>query len=369
MQLRDFLVAVGETYNPAAGFDTPAQALLRSAASELAGYGPADFVIQASGGQYPIGTTDTPWVGFFDPDHSRSPQEGLYVVWLLQASRQAWTLSINMGTERLSAQFKAQDDASPARAPREQRVRAALATEAAAIRQRVTPELIAAWDSSIDLASSGMRQRRYVAATVVGRTYPLPNLPSDAELRADLERICILLQEAVHARRALAVLEAGAISSASATPSSMDPREYVFNPGVDSPGNVSLPKRPIFRTPRHEGGLRRYGEWLLGRGLEVATNVYPRDFVVLGDPQWIGEYKVVYGEQVVRATREAHSQLKEYRHFLYPPESTVQLLAVFSAPVTDRRVDWLNTEGIAVAWWSGSSWMGCSLARVAGLGV
>ena len=127
VKLRDFLEAVGRTYDPAGGFNTPAQALLRSAHTELADYAPADFVIRASGGQRPLRTTDTPWVGFFDPDDAR-PQEGLYVVWLLRADRQAWTLSINMGTEKRSARLKEIDAVSGTRGLREPRylVRAVL---------------------------------------------------------------------------------------------------------------------------------------------------------------------------------------------------------------------------------------------------
>jgi hypothetical protein len=98
--------------------------------------------------------------------------------------------------------------------------------------------------------------------------------------------------------------------------------------------------------------------------------VHPRDFIIHGTPGWLGEYKVVYGRDVTRATREAHSPLKEYRHFIYPDQSGKPgLLAVFSAPITDRRVAWLNAEGIAVAWEEDSQWRGCPLARAAGLGV
>ena len=367
MQLREFLLAVGETYDPAAGFDTPAQHLLSHAATELTGTGPADFLIRASGGQNPIGATDTPWVGFFDPDESTSPMEGLYVVWLLRASRDAWTLGVNIGTERLSARLKAQDLLQPGGPPREPRVRSALAAEATAIRQHMPPSVVAGWDTSIDLASTGTRQRRYVAATVLARTYPLATLPDEPTLQADLAAMCMALQEAVRSKRALAVVDPGTISTASATTTLTDTREYVFSPGIDTPGSVALPTVPIERTPRHESGLRRYGQWLVDRGIDVATNVHPRDFIVRQSPEWIGEYKVVYGSQVARATREAHSQLKEYRHFLYPPGSGVQLLAVFSAAVTDRRVAWLNSEGIAVVWWSGVAWVGCPIAKDAGL--
>src|SRR5262245_1555649 len=103
MLLRDHLLSVGVNYDAAAGFDAAPQELLRKASAHLAGYGPADFVVKASGGQHPLRTTSTPWIGFFNPDESTNPQTGLYVVWILQADRHAWTLSVNMGTERRSA--------------------------------------------------------------------------------------------------------------------------------------------------------------------------------------------------------------------------------------------------------------------------
>jgi hypothetical protein len=366
VKLRDFLETVGRTYDPAAGFNTSAQALLRSAQPEFADYAPTDFVIRASGGQRPLRTTDTPWVGFFDPDESTGPQEGLYVVWLLRADRQAWTLSINMVTERRSAQLKEIDAVSGTHVPREPRVRAGLAAEALAIRERMDPELTLPWETAIDLASNGRRQRRYEAAAVVARTYLLAALPTDDALRSDLAAICRALEDAIRAKRELALTEPGLISTSSAVPP-RDDREYAFSPGTDV--ETVVQRRSIVRRPRHEGGLQRYGEWLISTGAEVATNVYPRDFIVRGEVEWIGEYKVVYGANAARATREAHSQLREYRYFGYPADASVRLLAVFSSEVTDRRVAWLNSEGIAVVWWTGARWAGCPLARTAALGT
>jgi hypothetical protein len=366
VKLRDFLETVGRTYDPAAGFNTSAQALLRSAQPEFADYAPTDFVIRASGGQRPLRTTDTPWVGFFDPDESTGPQEGLYVVWLLRADRQAWTLSINMVTERRSAQLKEIDAVSGTHVPREPRVRAGLAAEALAIRERMDPELTLPWETAIDLASNGRRQRRYEEAAVVARTYLLAALPTDDALRSDLAAICRALEDAIRAKRELALTEPGLISTSSAVPP-RDDREYAFSPGTDV--ETVVQRRSIVRRPRHEGGLQRYGEWLISTGAEVATNVYPRDFIVRGEVEWIGEYKVVYGANAARATREAHSQLREYRYFGYPADASVRLLAVFSSEVTDRRVAWLNSEGIAVVWWTGARWAGCPLARTAALGT
>jgi hypothetical protein len=113
---------------------------------------------------------------------------------------------------------------------------------------------------------------------VLGRTYPVHSLPDDDILRADLAQVCLLLQEAVRAKHQLAVVDPGSISTASAVPQLPPTREYIFNPETDKKTSIAPRRRSIERTPRHEGGLRRYGEWLIGRGFKVATNVHPRDF-------------------------------------------------------------------------------------------
>lgn len=367
MLLREYLLAVGSGYDRRAGFDTDAQRLLARAADHLGEYGPADFLIRASGGQNPLGTTDTPWIGFFNPDESTSPQAGLYVVWILRADGSAWTVSVNMGTERLYRNLTQHDKEAPSRVPRESRVLHLLRTEAAAIRSRLPTGTTSEWDSSIDLRGGGTRQRRYEAATVLARTYSLPELPSEESLRSDIGKLCVALDDAIRVRGELAVTDPGSISTASKTMPSQDLREYIFSPGVDSPSVIPPTSRPIQRTPRHETGLRRYGEWLIGHGEQVATNVHPLDFIVGRELEWIGEYKVVYGANVARASREALSQLKEYQFFRSGTADTLPLLAVFSAPITERRVRWLNSEGVAVVWREQDDWLGCPIAIREGL--
>lgn len=191
-------------------------------------------------------------------------------------------------------------------------------------------------------------------------------MPRVDVLRQDLYDMCILLQEATRAKRDLDAAGWEVVSDTSPRQPRQDLRDPVFETGTDRTTTSLLPERLMKRSLRHEGGLSRYGEWLQTRGFRPATKVYPRDFIILGTPEWLGEYKVVYGLDVVRATREAHSQLKEYSYFRYCTAKP-GLLAVFSAPIGDRRVDWLNAEGIAVVWEQDRKWHGCSIARSAGL--
>ncbi|WP_158610912.1 MrcB family domain-containing protein [Micromonospora endolithica] len=370
LRLDEYLRVVANGYDYHAGFDTKQQRLLRDAATHLAAYGPADFIVKGSGGQKPLGTTPTPWIGFFDPDESTTPMRGLYVVWILQSSGNGWTLSLNMGTEKRALEVKATNVRRGSVPSRESMVRDSLRTEATTIRRELPSDVSAGWDATIDLQSDGTRQLRYESACILSKTYPLQAFPDDANLTTDLDRACLALQEAVKAKRKLAVTKPGSISTTSATVVDYAQREPVFAPGRDQATTTVFSKESIKRSPRHEGGLRRYGIWLQERGFRPATNVHPRDFVIPGSPGWLGEYKVVYGSDVARATREAHSQLKEYSYFLYDDSSEKPgLLAVFSSPITDRRVAWLNAEGIAVVWDEGRKWKGCPLAQGAGLAI
>lgn len=81
---------------------------------------------------------------------------------------------------------------------------------------------------------------------------------------------------------------------------------------------------------------------------------------------WLAEYKVVYGDDDTRATREAHSQLKEYSCFLHTT-SKPGLLAVFSAAVSEERIRWLHHEGVESVWFHEGAWRGTGPAVDAGL--
>jgi hypothetical protein len=372
MELRSFLLAVASSYDAAGGFDTPAQQLLASARTDLAKSAPTDFVIKASGGQRPLRTTDTPWIGFFDPEETTSPMNGLYVVWILQPSKANWTLSVNMGTEARAKAMSAMAKPPDVRS-KEEWICAAIADEAEAIRRALPAHIRDSWEPTIDLQSgtlkSGMRQRRYESGAVLAKTYPADQLPADQVLQGDLDRLCIALQECVAVKQALAATTPDVISTKSASVRSRREADLVFAPGTDKPIYVKVDSPWIRRAPQHEGGLRRYGEWLISKSLVPATNVHPRDLTVVTDREWVVEYKVVYGEDVTGATRDALSQLKEYRYFLYPSEEQVGLLAVFSRPIGGPRIEWLNSEGVAVTWFEDETWRGCPLAVGAGLGA
>jgi hypothetical protein len=368
MRLHDMLSEIGETYDQKAGFETAAQMLLRTAAQELDKYAPIGYQIRASGGQYPLGTTTTPWIGFFDPEETTGPQEGLYVVYLLRADGSAWTLSANMGTERLARHIRSSADAAVKIFGIEREVLNRLHVEATAIRAALPLDVHKLWDPSIDLRSKGVRQARYEAAAILGRTYELASFPEEERLHSELRLLLKAYEQAVQAKRQLAVTDPGSISTASSTadPGYEENIEYMFSPGTDVPAEVHG-KAVYRRTPRHETGIQLYGQWLIERGHKVSTKVHPRDLVIQSNATtWLGEYKVVYGGNDTRASREAHSQLKEYSYFLHPA-SNPPLVAVFSEPIRAEKVGWLLNEGIESVWFGGATWQGTPGAVKAGL--
>ena len=91
MDLGDFIRQVGGSDHRLAGLGTPTQLLLRNAGRALAEHSPGGLLVIGSGGK---GTaTFTPWVGFFDPDVTVTPEEGIYVVYLFSADLTAVQLS------------------------------------------------------------------------------------------------------------------------------------------------------------------------------------------------------------------------------------------------------------------------------------
>lgn len=367
IDLRSLLSRVGQDYRREDGFETDSQALLRDVPSILAPYAPLGYIVRGSGGQYPLNTTETPWVGFFDPDETRSATQGLYVVYLLRADRSAWELTLLMGTEQRAKDAALQRGLGSPRGT-EASVRDALRAETSRIRSELTSDLANAWGETIDLRSSGTRQLRYEASTILARAYPLPLQAADEELAADLSEMLELYERAVAAKRRLAVLDPREVSTKSSTvPDNDDSIEYEFEPGEDRAVVVKT-RGGYRRSPRHESGLRLYGDWLRSQDYDLSTRVHPRDLVVrTPSGAWLVEYKVVYAGGETRATREALSQLKEYAYFLYPASQQPTLLAAFSQPIPPQRLSWLLSEGVQAVWFEDGMWLGSEGSVSAGM--
>lgn len=119
--------------------------------------------------------TFTPWIGLFR--YGARPQTGIYPVYFLSAAGSYVVLSLQFGTEHLAM--------------------AQIENEAVSLRSRLTQRTLAHFEPSIDLEHNGYRQRKYVTAHLVGRSYLSCDLPSESDLVEDLRRMETALTEAV----------------------------------------------------------------------------------------------------------------------------------------------------------------------------
>jgi hypothetical protein len=352
LDISTFIKAVAADYDRHAGLATRTQDLLRRAGTHLQSHVPGGLRIAGSGGK---GTaTLTPWVGFFDPDETTSPEEGLYVVYLFSADLQRVSLMLLQGITRLDRELGH-------RAAREH-----LASEATAIRAAIPQEALDGLDTSVDLASSGYRQLAYSSACVAAKTYAIGTLPPEQQLRQDLLGMLGLYQEAVEVKRQLALRGATSSTRAAAAQQESartDPLAY-FRPKDDSDYVTRLQGRELVKSRRHERLIREYGEWAESRGFLPSTSEHPKDLVLRReDNEWLVEAKVLYRGNATSAVRAALGQLFQYRHFLCRDDSPPRLVALFAEPVGDAYVGFLEGMGIATVWKEDGIWQGSPSAR------
>ena len=125
MNVSDYFLEVAATYDRREAMSSSAQNTLKRAPELLAEHAPAGIFIQGSGGKGLA--THTPWVGFFNPDETDTPQRGLYVVYLFSEDMERLVLTLNQGMEYLRRRHG------------NTRARALLARDAEAIRTRFLP--------------------------------------------------------------------------------------------------------------------------------------------------------------------------------------------------------------------------------------
>jgi hypothetical protein len=78
------------------------------------------------------------------------------------------------------------------------------------------------------------------------------------------------------------------------------------------------------------------------------------------------EAKVLYQGNATNAVRAAFGQLFAYRHFLYQ-KLQPQLVALFSEPIGDGYVAFLEACGIASVWKESRGWAGSATATSWGI--
>jgi len=348
MDLSDFILDVAATYDRADGLDTPTQHLLRAAPEHLAEHVPEGTKVVGSGGKGMA--TYTPWVGFFDPDETSSPQYGVYVVYLFSEDLEHVTLTLNQGMERLRKDYG------------DKVARELLRAEAAAIRALLDPESLRGLNLGMDLGSKGQRQLAYEAGCVASIAYETGTLPPEGSLRADLARIMDVYREAVVARQASLMLTSDRGSSGMADPTAGGLLAD-FRPKDAGDYIARLSGKTMTKSRKHEDLVHRFGQHAAGNGYKVATP-HPRDLTLRRNgTEWLIEAKVLYRGNATEAVRGAIGQLMTYRYFLYRDQPAPELMALFNEDVGAAYCDLLESLGIAVAWPDGSGWR-CSASAL-----
>jgi hypothetical protein len=351
MDVRDFIVDVATGYNRLDGLATPTQQLLRSAGQELAEHVPGGLQVIGSGGKG--SATFSPWVGIFDPDETASPQRGFYVVYLFSEDLETVALSLNQGIEELTRQIGVAG------------ARRRLAADARAIRKRLDESLIDL-DPEMYLGSVGYRQRAYEAGNIVARTYWVDALPNEETLRADLHRFLEIYQLAIAAKRELLLTSPGLIATSSPiVERATDDPLRDFKPKDDGDYVSHIEGRRLVKSRRHERLVADYGAWAASYGWRPSTGEHPKDIVLRGPGgTWIVEAKVIRRGNATEAVRTCLGQLYTYHHFL-PSDPGTRLVGLFSEPIGDAFVSFLEECHVASVWKDGHSWSGSPSALMA----
>jgi hypothetical protein len=349
--LRTLIEQVATTYDRNDSMVSDAQRLLRSAATDLASLA-RGYKIVGSGG---MGQgAHVPWIAVFDPDETTNATRGLYVVYLFAADMSTISLSLNQGVTEARSKWGGQ-------------ARDRLAEQATAIRDGLEASLTDGLAPAIDLKHSSQLPRLYEAGNIAARTYQVDSLPTESDLRADLQRFIQLYQVAIDVRNELAVSTPTVIVSPG--PQLTPESQGEFKPKNSDDYEQTIEARTIRKTRKHEALVEKYGKYLKDAKFKRRTDVHPRDLVATRNgSEWLIEAKIVRKGNGVYATREAIGQLLMYRKVCYPTPAGVRMLALFNEPVGDLCVELLEDLQIASVWQDDDGqWIGSPTAHAAGL--
>lgn len=352
VRLGEYLAQVANTYNRFDGLSTPTQVMLKEAHHHLKEHVPPGLEIKGSGGKGVA--THTPWIGFFNPDETDTPQRGIYVVFLFSADLEELVLTLNQGMEYLRKELG------------DKPARDRLSCDAGAIRTEL--ERIGAvadrWDKDMDLRSRGTRQLAYVAGNIASVTYEVGDLPEEERLAADLDEILMIYERAIDVKQNLLLEAPGIISTPSSRKvsgrSAADPLAG-FKPKSASDYTASLAGRVLTKSRRHERVVVEFSEHCKAQGFDTTTP-HPCDLVVhTGKSVYLVEVKIVYRGNVTTAVRDAVGQLLAYSYFLFPDEKP-KLVAVFSEAIGSGYEIFLKGLGISAVWWENDKWTSSSIS-------
>jgi 5-methylcytosine-specific restriction enzyme A len=117
-----------------------------------------------------------PWISVFDPAITTTATSGYYVVYLFHANQPIVHLSLNQGTTKVREEFGS-------------RTREILQDRADLMRKRVAEFVQSLAVTEIELGSDARLPGDYVAGHALGKAYRLDTLPTESNLRSDLQTI------------------------------------------------------------------------------------------------------------------------------------------------------------------------------------
>ncbi|MFJ4843895.1 MrcB family domain-containing protein [Streptomyces sp. NPDC088733] len=357
MEIRNFLYAVGTTFGVGtdASTSTDAAQLLRRAPDEIGHLVPAGYLVEGSPGRGNAAVC--PWVSFFDPDETTSATRGMYLVYLLAEDRKTFALSLNQGVTEITKALGARQ------------ARKKLAAQAEAIREALPVGARMGLDATIDLGGRSGLPRSYEAGNLLAITYDIAALPDEQTLRADLSRMITLYQDALAVREEVRQTTRDTIVTVVEQPPIQSSEILLhFAPKSDKEYVQVVTARWLRKSRSHETLVHQYGTFLRSQGIEVGTNVHPRDLVVIANgTHWLAEAKFIRRGNATGAVREALGQLATYAFCLYPEDAQPHKMALFSEPIGDVYTRLLEHHGIAAVWRTDEGWAGSPSARAAEL--
>ncbi|WP_030800353.1 MrcB family domain-containing protein, partial [Streptomyces sp. NRRL F-3273] len=150
-------------------------------------------------------------------------------------------------------------------------------------------------------------RRSYEAGNILATTYEIAALPDEQTLRADLSRMINLYQDALAVREEVRQTTRDTIVTVVEQPPTQS-REILlhFAPKSDEEYVQVVTARRLRKSRSHETLVQQYGTYLREQGLEVGTNVHPRDLVIIKNGiHWLSEAKFIRRGNATGAVREA----------------------------------------------------------------
>jgi MrcB-like, N-terminal domain len=150
---------------------------------------------------------ETPWIAVMRPDITRTPQTGIYVVYLFCPDRQRIVLCIMLGVTRPSA------EATLRKAPSTRD--SGLLRDLAVKLRKLIPYTPGFDEVTVSIGGSTVRSNQYELGFIYGRTYDVALLPSRQRLTDDLRDIL----------KAYQAIDADDIRAIDVTPEAAQPRD------------------------------------------------------------------------------------------------------------------------------------------------